>query len=162
MAMHHRTVDTGIGQLTLVGEGETLMGLYYPGHWTGPDRATFGPRDRGALREAERQLGEYLAGARTAFELDVRMTGSPFRRAVWQLIAAIPRGQTRSYGQLAAALPVPSHPRAVGTAVGANPLSIVVPCHRVVGSAGGLTGYAGGLERKRRLLELEGALLSST
>ncbi len=159
--MHHNTVETGIGELTLVGEGETLMGLYYPGHWTNPDRAGFGPRDRGALRVAERQLHEYLAGARPAFDLTVRMVGSPFRRAVWELIAAIPRGQTRTYGQLAAALAVPSHPRAVGTAVGANPLSIVVPCHRVVGSAGALTGYAGGLERKRRLLELEGALLSS-
>lgn len=158
MAARHRIIDTPLGELTLVGEGDTLTGIYYPGHWTRPDRSAFGPADPGAFADAERQLRAYLAGERSTFSLRTRADGNPFQRAVWELIAAIPYGQTRTYGELAAALPMPSHARAVGSAVGANPLSIVTPCHRVVGHDGALTGYAGGLERKRALLELEGAV----
>jgi methylated-DNA-[protein]-cysteine S-methyltransferase len=156
MATHHRIIDSPIGELTLVGYGETLTGVYYPGHWTDPDRATFGPERRDILGDAVAQLREYFGGGRTAFDLDTRVGGSPFQREVWSLIGDIPYGETRTYTQLAAELDRVSHPRAVGTAVGANPLSLIVPCHRVVGSSGRLTGYAGGLERKEYLLAHEG------
>jgi len=158
MAMQHRVIDSPIGELTLVGEGEALTGLYFPGHWTRPDFSTFGPSSSTAFPNVESQLGEYFAGARTVFDLDLRPAGDAFECEVWRLIGAIPYGETTSYGALAAALAVPSHARAVGGAVGSNPLSIIVPCHRVLGKSGQLTGYAGGLDRKRFLLELEGAL----
>jgi methylated-DNA-[protein]-cysteine S-methyltransferase len=156
----HRTVATAFGELTLVGEDETLTGVYFARHSTRPNRTAFGPAVPDAFAEAARQLHEYLAGVLTAFTLDVRLPERPaLHRAVWGLIAAIPRGQTRTYRELAAALPAPVHPRAVGGAVAHNPLSIIVPCHRVVGSNGSLTGYAGGLACKRALLELEGAAI---
>ena len=151
----HRIAQTTLGPLTLVGEGDTLTGVYYPGHWTRPDRAGFGAHTAGAFAEAERQLHEYLAGERTTFALQVSLPAAgPLRRAVWELLAAIPYGETRTYRWLADRLG--SHPRAVGSAVAHNPLSIVVPCHRVLGSGGSLTGYAGGLQRKASLLALEG------
>jgi methylated-DNA-[protein]-cysteine S-methyltransferase len=158
MAMQHRVIESPIGELTLVGEEETLTGLYFPGHWTRRDRSTFGPSSSTAFPDVERQLGEYFAGTRTAFDLDLRAAGNGFQHEVWELISAIPYGETITYGALAAALTTPSHARVVGAAVGSNPLSIIVPCHRVLGKSGQLTGYAGGLDRKRRLLELEGAL----
>ena len=157
MATRHRIIDSPIGELCLVGDDDALTGLYFPEHWTNPDRSAFGPAAAGAFADAERQLREYLAGERTAFALDTRAVGSPFQREVWEAIAAIPYGTTSTYGALAAALSTPSHPRAVGRAVGHNPLSLIVPCHRVLATSGKLTGYAGGLERKRFLLELEGA-----
>jgi methylated-DNA-[protein]-cysteine S-methyltransferase len=158
MAVHHRIIDTPVGELTLVGDEPTLTGIYYPGHWTNPDRSRFGPLDERAFAEVERQLREYFAGDRTTFALDTGAAGTDFQRSVWSLIDAIPYGETATYRQLAGALERPSHPRAIGAAVGANPLSLITPCHRVVGSSGSLTGYAGGLPRKRFLLELEGAL----
>ena len=158
MAMQHRVIDSPIGELTLVGEGETLTGLYFPGHWIRPDFSRFGPSSSTAFLNVESQLGEYFAGTRNAFDLDLNAAGNPFQREVWGLIGAIPYGETMSYGALAAALTVPSHARVVGAAVGSNPLSIIVPCHRVLSKSGQLTGYAGGLDRKRFLLELEGAL----
>lgn len=158
MAMQHRVIDSPTGELTLVGEGETLTGLYFPGHWTRPDFSRFGPSSSTAFLNVESQLGEYFAGTRNAFDLDLNPAGNAFQREVWGLIGATPYGETMSYGALAAALTVPSHARAVGAAVGSNPLSIIVPCHRVLGKSGQLTGYAGGLDRKRFLLELEGAL----
>jgi methylated-DNA-[protein]-cysteine S-methyltransferase len=158
MAIQHRVIDSPVGELTLVGEGKTLTGLYFPGHWTRPDFSTFGPPSSTAFVNVEGQLGEYFAGPRTTFALDFKAAGNAFQREVWGLIAVIPYGETMSYGALAAALTVPSHARAVGAAVGSNPLSIIVPCHRVLGKSGQLTGYAGGLDRKRFLLELEGAL----
>lgn len=158
MTIQHRVIDSPVGELTLVGEGETLAGLYFPGHWTRPDFSTFGQASSTAFPNVVTQLGEYFAGTRTAFDLDLSPAGNAFQREVWALIDAIPYGETMSYGALAAALTVPSHARAVGTAVGSNPLSVIVPCHRVLGKSGQLTGYAGGLDRKRFLLELEGAL----
>jgi methylated-DNA-[protein]-cysteine S-methyltransferase len=157
MTRHHRTLDSPLGELTLVGEGDTLTGLYFPGHWTNPDRSGFGPARPGAFPAVELQLRDYFDGRRVDFELETRAAGNPFQHEVWRLISAIPYGETTTYGALAAALGTPSHPRAVGSAVGHNPLSLIVPCHRVVGKTGHLTGYAGGLERKRYLLELEGA-----
>jgi methylated-DNA-[protein]-cysteine S-methyltransferase len=120
-----------------------------------PDPATFGRRVDYGFQEAAGQLGEYFAGQRGRFALCMRPEGSDFQRRVWQVVAAIPYGQTRTYGQLAEAVGRPDRIRAVGAANGRNPLAIVVPCHRVVAGDGGLTGYAGGLARKRFLLDLE-------
>jgi methylated-DNA-[protein]-cysteine S-methyltransferase len=154
----HTKIETPLGELTLVGENGTLRGVYFPGHWTKPDRASFGQRaESGFFEEAERQLNEYLAGERTSFELPTAATGDEFRRRVWERLDRIPYGRTVTYGELAAELGSPALARKVGGAVAHNPLSIVVPCHRVLGKGGRLTGYAGGLERKRFLLELEHA-----
>lgn len=112
----------------------------------------------GAMARLLDQLEAYAAGARTAFDVPFRLHGSPFEQRVWAELQRIPFGETRSYGQLAAALGDPNLSRAVGRANGANPVSILVPCHRVIGASGALTGYAGGLARKARLLALEGAV----
>lgn len=158
MTRTHTTVETPIGGLTLVAEGGALAGVYYPGHWTRPDRATFGERtDGSAFDEVERQLAEYFAGERTTFALSTALHGDGFQRRVWDRLAEIPYGETTTYGEIARELGDVTLARAVGGAVGHNPLSVIVPCHRVVGKDGTLTGYAGGLERKRFLLQLEGA-----
>ncbi|GLH66975.1 methylated-DNA--[protein]-cysteine S-methyltransferase [Geothrix edaphica] len=112
----------------------------------------------GATAGLREQLEAYAAGRRTRFEVPIRLHGSPFEQRVWAELQRIPFGETRSYGQLAATLGDPNLSRAVGRANGANPISILVPCHRVIGASGSLTGYAGGLGRKERLLRLEGAL----
>lgn len=156
MTTTHTTMETPVGELTLVGEEGVLTGVYFPGHWTRPDRGRFGPRSEEGFAEARRQLAEYLAGERTTFALETRSPGEPFAQRVWALLDGIPYGETTTYGALARELGEDRQlARAVGRAVGANPLSIVRPCHRVVGAGGQLTGYAGGLDRKRFLLELE-------
>ena len=132
-----------------------LSGVYFPGHWTRPDRSRFGARNDAAFEDVRRQLTEYFAGERTAFELQTSSDGDDFQQRVWALIDAIPYGRTATYGELAGSLGDVRLARDVGTAVGQNPLSLIRPCHRVVGKDGKLTGYAGGLERKRALLELE-------
>lgn len=134
-----------------------MAGLYFPRHWPRPDRTAFGPRSDDGFEEVARQLGEYLGGSRRAFELPVTVKGTEFDRRVWELVAQVPYGETTTYGDLARALGTGTDPRDVGAAVGRNPLCIVIPCHRVVGSTGKLTGYAGGLDRKRTLLEIEHA-----
>ena len=151
----HSVLATGLGELTVVREETALTGLYFRRHWPRPDRTAFGPRVDDGFEDVARQLGEYLAGDRTAFELPVKVTGSDFDRRVWELIAEIPYGQTTTYGDLARDLGAGTDPRDVGAAVGRNPLCIIIPCHRVVGATGKLTGYAGGLDRKRALLEIE-------
>jgi methylated-DNA-[protein]-cysteine S-methyltransferase len=156
MTTSHTIIDTQIGDLTLVAAGGALTGVYYPGHWTNPDRTAFGPRCDDGFDEPERQLGEYLAGERTEFELRTSAAGDTFQQRVWALLNRIPYGETTTYGELARELGDPALARMVGRAVGSNPLSVVVPCHRVVGKDGKLTGYAGGLDRKRFLLGLEG------
>jgi methylated-DNA-[protein]-cysteine S-methyltransferase len=155
MSTTHTTIDSPIGELILVAEGATLSGVYFPGHWTRPDPATFGERTEHRLEEVEEQLAEYFAGERTSFELPTSARGNAFQRQVWDLIERIPYGQTTTYGRLAGELGNPTLARKVGNAVGHNPLSVIVPCHRVVGKDGKLTGYAGGLQRKRFLLDLE-------
>jgi methylated-DNA-[protein]-cysteine S-methyltransferase len=156
MATTHTTIDTPLlGELTLVAADGALSGLYYPGHWTRPDRAAFGVWSTGGFDEAARHVTEYLAGERTVFEVDTWLAGEPFQRRVWDLLDRIPYGQTTTYGDLARELGDPLLARAVGRAVGANPLSLIIPCHRVVAKDGGLAGYAGGLRRKRALLDLE-------
>ncbi len=151
----YTVVDSPIGELTLVGDGEALTALYFADHARRPGPDTFGPRADGPFADAREQLAEYFAGERTAFDLPLAPRGNPFQRRVWQLLTAIPHGRTRTYGQLAAQLGDPGLARAVGAANGRNPISIVVPCHRVVGRDGSLTGYAGGLARKAYLLDLE-------
>lgn len=153
----HTKISTPLGELTLVAEHGTLSGVYFPGHWTRPDPASFGERADHGFEEAERQFNEYLAGERTSFDLPTVADGSEFRRRVWERLERIPYGRTVTYGELAAELGSPTLARKVGGAVAHNPLAIIVPCHRVLGKGGRLTGYAGGLERKRLLLELESA-----
>ena len=160
MSTRHATVSTSeLGELTLVASGPKLVGIYFPGHWTLPDPASFGePVDAAAdpvLAEAAAQLRQYLGGERTAFELDTATDGSAFEEQVWSLLRELPFGETTTYGELAERLGDRTLARRVGQAVGRNPLSIVVGCHRVLGKDGALRGYAGGLGRKRFLLELE-------
>lgn len=157
MTATHTTIDSPIGGLTLVARDGVLSGLYFPGHWHMPAPEVFGTRSQRGFERVEEQLGEYFAAERTEFELTTTIAGDDFQRRVWELIDRIPHGQTTTYGEMAQQLGDPALAREVGGAVGRNPLSIVVPCHRVVGKDGSLTGYAGGLERKRFLLELEGA-----
>lgn len=151
--MKHTEIDSPIGPLTLVGTDDAITGLYFPNHWTRPDRTTFGPRDEAAFPVAAAQLKEYFAGQRTEFDVPTQAEGPAFDRDVWTEIAKIPYGSTATYGDLAR--PLGALPHEVGAAVGRNPLSILVACHRVVGKNGKLTGYAGGLKRKQFLLELE-------
>ena len=153
----HAVLATRLGELTVVREAGSLTGLYFPGHWPRPDRAAFGARDDRGFEDVARQLDEYLAGDRSAFDLPIEARGADFDQRVWDLIRQVPYGQTTTYGDLARRLGG-ADPRDVGAAVGRNPLCIVIPCHRVIGSTGRLTGYAGGLRRKRALLELEQAL----
>jgi methylated-DNA-[protein]-cysteine S-methyltransferase len=153
----HTVLATRLGELTVVREEGALAGLYFPRHWPRPDRATFGPRTDEGFEDVARQLGEYLAGDRSVFELPVHVKGTEFDRRVWELIVGVPYGETTTYGDLARSLEAGTDPRDVGAAVGRNPLCIVIPCHRVVGSTGNLTGYAGGLNRKRTVLEIERA-----
>ena len=159
MAVHHTIIETGIGELTLVADDDALTGIYYPQHWHKPTMEGFGPLVEASTdplfgRVAE-QFDEYLAGRRTSFEIPTAAVGDAFQKKVWALLDEIPYGETTTYGALAEKLGDRSLARIVGQAVGRNPLSVIVPCHRVVGSDGSLTGYAGGLERKRLLLELE-------
>ena len=155
----HAVVDSPIGPLTLVATPEGLAGLYMDAQRHLPASDRFGDPDTGAaaavLDACRAQLAEYFAGDRTAFDLPLAMEGTDFQRRVWAALLDIPYGETESYGQLAERIGRPGASRAVGLANGRNPVSIVVPCHRVVGAAGALTGYGGGIERKRHLLDLE-------
>ena len=159
----HAVIDSPIGPLTLVRDDDGLTGLYYPGHWTQPGPRRLSGRasstsDDAGFDEAIAQLNEYFAGERQDFDLPLNPHGSDRARRVWQLLAEIPYGQTTTYGALAREVGDGISPRAIGGFVGHNPLSILIPCHRVVGSTGKLTGYAGGLDRKQYLLELEKAI----
>ncbi|ASR34534.1 cysteine methyltransferase [Prauserella marina] len=155
----HARVDSALGELTLVADGDALTGVYFERHWYPPEENAIGPLVDAAadplFAEAAAQLTDYLAGERTAFTVPVATHGDPFQERVWALLRDIPYGTTTTYGDLAEQLGGRSLAQVVGRAVGRNPLSIVIACHRVVGKDGGLTGYAGGLERKRRLLDLE-------
>ncbi len=158
--MRHTTVDSPLGPLTLVADGDALVGIYMVDQRHRPPDERFGepaPADDPTLVAAADELVEYFAGRRQRFTVPIRPAGTAFQRAVWEQIAAIPFGVTATYTDLAAAIGRPTATRAVGAAVGRNPLSIVVPCHRVIGAGGALTGYAGGLDRKRTLLALESA-----
>lgn len=161
MNTRHCVIDSRLGELTVVADGNVLTGVYFPHHWHRPDSSAFGWRVDAhsdvLLAEAEVQLTGYLSGDRSAFDLPVRPHGDRRQHRVWNLLTDIPFGGTVTYRELAAALADGTTAQEVGQAVGRNPLCIVIPCHRVVGSNGQLTGYAGGLKRKQFLLELEEA-----
>lgn len=165
--MTHTTIETPIGTLTLVAGDAALTGAYMEAHRPAPDESAWGERDDAPapgtpLAEAAVQLAAYFAGERTGFELPLDPGGTPFQRRVWAALAEIPYGETRTYGWIAERIGQPTAVRAVGLANSRNPLSVIVPCHRVVGSTGRLTGYAGGVERKAYLLDHErGARLDS-
>ncbi|MFI7404099.1 methylated-DNA--[protein]-cysteine S-methyltransferase [Streptomyces sp. NPDC049541] len=152
-------IDSPVGELLLVGEGTTLTSLSLPGQRNAPVVGADWRRDDGAFGEAARQLSAYFTGRLPRFDLSLAPAGTGFQQRVWRALDEIPYGTTTTYGELAARLGVPrSEIRAVGAAIGANPLLIVRPCHRVVGADGSMRGYAGGVEKKVRLLTLEGAL----
>ncbi|MFJ7420682.1 methylated-DNA--[protein]-cysteine S-methyltransferase [Streptomyces uncialis] len=151
----HTLIDSPYGPLTLVATGGTLCGVYMTDQRHRPPEESFGDRDPGPFTETARQLDAYFAGELTDFDLPLSLDGTPFQRSVWEQLLRIPFGETRTYGELAEALGNPAASRAVGLANGRNPISVIVPCHRVIGANGNLTGYGGGLPRKQRLLDFE-------
>lgn len=151
---HTTSIESPVGRLVLVSDGVSLTAVHFGGGSAAGRRA--GADDRAApFPQARRELAEYFAGRRTRFELPLAPGGTPFQRRVWEALRQIPHGATATYGEIARAVGSPRAVRAVGAACARNPLAIVVPCHRVVGSDGTLTGYAGGVARKRTLLDLE-------
>jgi methylated-DNA-[protein]-cysteine S-methyltransferase len=154
--MHYCYVDTPIGVLLICGNERTIHSISFPkgGRPRSPEPGLV-ESNGGALGEAARQLHEYFERRRTEFDLPLEPRGTIFQRAVWKLLQEIPYGETISYGELARRVGKPKAARAVGAANGANPLPIVVPCHRVIGASGALTGFGGGLAVKQILLELE-------
>lgn len=151
----HTVIDSPVGDLTVVADGGGLVGLYFAEHRRIPDPETFGERTDEGFADVRQQLKEYFAGDRRGFDLPLAPRGNDFQRRVWDLLGAIPYGETRSYGDLARDLGDLSLSQAVGAANALNPLSVIVPCHRVLAADGSLRGYAGGLDRKRFLLALE-------
>lgn len=148
------------GQMLLVANDAGLAGVYFDGQKYLPTVASQWRRNPGhaRLRQAQRELTEYFAGKRKRFELALAPEGTEFQRSVWKAISSVEFGETISYGELAARAGCPGSARAAGAATGRNPIGVIVPCHRIVGANGSLTGYAGGLERKRALLALEAGL----
>lgn len=153
--------ESPLGTMLLAASDRGLAGVWFLGQRHGPDSSGWREDPRHpVLREAVAQLAAYFAGERTDFDLPLDLqAGTAFQQSVWDALLAIPSGGTTSYAELARRLGKPQAARAIGAAVGRNPVSIVVPCHRVLGTDGTLTGYAGGLERKTALLQLEGALM---
>ncbi|HYM54367.1 MAG TPA: methylated-DNA--[protein]-cysteine S-methyltransferase [Solirubrobacteraceae bacterium] len=149
------TIDSPIGELLLLGDGEALHGLYMQAGRRPISVAPGWERSPGAFAGVAEQLGEYFAGRRTDFDVPLEMEGTPFQLRVWEALREIGYGETISYGELARRIGNPSASRAVGMANGCNPIAVIVPCHRVIGANGTLTGYGGGVERKRLLLDLE-------
>ncbi|MUL40303.1 methylated-DNA--[protein]-cysteine S-methyltransferase [Streptomonospora sp. PA3] len=149
-------VPSPLGELLLIGDGEALTGLYMDPHERFAQQvATEWRRDPGALREAAEQLAAYFAGELREFSVALAPRGTAFQRTVWQALTTIPYGRTATYGEIAADIGRPGASRAVGMANNRNPISIVVPCHRVIGANGALVGYGGGISRKESLLGLE-------
>ncbi|MDG2534531.1 methylated-DNA--[protein]-cysteine S-methyltransferase [Sphingomonas sp. HITSZ_GF] len=157
MTLSTKTIASPVGELTLVASGTGIVAILWEND--SPDRvkldATTEDAGHPVLEAAEAQLREYFDGARTAFDLPLDFRGTDFQKSVWAELLAIPFGETRSYGEIAEKLGRPKAARAVGAANGRNPISIVAPCHRVIGSTGKLTGFAGGLAAKEYLLTLE-------
>ena len=153
-------IQTACGRAMLTSDGRALTGLYFEGQKDEPAIEADWRHDEDAapFAAAREQLAAYEHGRLTRFSLPLALHGTPFQRRVWDALQGVAHGQTISYAQLAARIGAPAAVRAVGAAVGRNPISVIVPCHRIVGSDGSLTGYAGGLERKRSLLEREGCL----
>ncbi len=162
MSTHHYILKSPLGPLTLVATEQVLTGLYFPDHPHAPAAESFGTALSDAdlhgaevLTLSRDQVREYFAGKRRDFDLPLAPQGTEFQHRVWAALRDIPFGQTRSYGEIAKTIEAPKASRAVGMANGRNPLAIIVPCHRVIGSDGSITGYSGGQQRKRELLERE-------
>lgn len=157
MSLSYKTIESPVGQLKLVASDKGLVAILW--EQDSPRRVRLNDLVAGerhpVLVQTEKQLSEYFAGKRRTFSVALDMRGTRFQKNVWEALLAIPFGETRSYGQLAKQLGNPRATRAVGAANGRNPLSIIVPCHRVIGSSGKLTGFAGGLDAKAHLLNLE-------
>lgn len=164
MSYTFTTMASPVGELKLVANGSRLAAILWEND--PPQRVRLGPMSASAdnpiLMRAVHQLQEYFAGTRKQFDLELEFAGSEFQKKVWQALLTIPFGETRSYSQIARQIGNPSAVRAVGAANGRNPLSIVAPCHRVIGASGKLTGFAGGLEAKELLLALEGGRQGET
>ena len=162
---HAISATEQIDDVIIVASDATVIGIYFPQHWTKPDVTQFGDRvdleSDAVLSEAARQLDEYLAGQRTVFDFPTELHGNAFQERVWAVLTEIPFGETTTYGAIAERLGDKSLARMVGQAVGHNPLSIVVGCHRVVGKNGSLTGYHWGLTRKRAMLGWEAGKVSA-
>jgi methylated-DNA-[protein]-cysteine S-methyltransferase len=154
-----KTIRSPVGVLTLIGSNDGLALILWENDRPGRVRRDVVAEDakHPVLRETERQLAEYFAGRRKVFDLKLDFAGTEFQKKVWRALLTIPFGETRSYAQIAKQIGRPKAVRAVGAANGRNPISIVTPCHRVIGSSGALTGFAGGLATKAHLLRLEGA-----
>jgi methylated-DNA-[protein]-cysteine S-methyltransferase len=155
--LYWHEIDSPVGRLLLAGDGESLIQVCFQSGPRPSRPQSSWRQDAAPFRAAIAQLEEYFAGRRQAFELPLAPRGTEFQRRVWRALGAIPYGRTISYGELARRIGRPSASRAVGLANGANPLPIIVPCHRVIGADGSLTGFGGGLPIKRKLLALEGA-----
>lgn len=153
--LRYRTIDSPLGPLTLAGSGSTLMHLRMDEQSHEPDRSGWQPADEGAFSDVVEQLDAYFAGTLTDFDVPLELGGTEFQRRVWAALRSIPYGETRTYGEIAEQIGSPAASRAVGLANGRNPVSIIVPCHRVIGAAGAMTGYGGGIDRKKMLIELE-------
>ncbi len=155
----YKMIESPVGRLTLVATGEGLAAVLWENDRPERVRLSLDAEDDGhpVLLQAGRQLAEYFAGRRSTFDVKLDLAGTAFQRTVWRALLTIPFGETRSYGQIAKQIGRPRAVRAVGAANGRNPVSIIAPCHRVIGSTGRLTGFAGGLDTKARLLALEGA-----
>ncbi|MGH3621519.1 MAG: methylated-DNA--[protein]-cysteine S-methyltransferase [Sciscionella sp.] len=155
----HTVVDSPVGPLTFIAVGGRLCGLYLDQQRHRPAQESFGAPDAALFADTAGQMAEYFAGQRTEFDLPMAFLGTPFQQRVWSALCEIPFGETMSYGELAKRIGRPSAARAVGAANGRNPIGIIVPCHRVVGSDGNLVGYGGGVDRKRYLLGFERGVL---
>jgi methylated-DNA-[protein]-cysteine S-methyltransferase len=160
--------DSPLGPMIIAATDKGVAGLWFEGQrhlpveLAGPILWPHRP-DHPVLKQAIAQLSAYFSGERTSFDLPLDLAcGTPFQQSVWQALLAIPQGQTASYGEVSTRIGKPAAMRAVGAAIGRNPVSVIVPCHRVMGASGALTGYAGGLDRKAALLKLEGALKETT
>ena len=153
--LSYRTIESPLGPITLAGRGSTLMHVRMLDQTHEPDRSGWEPAGPGAFADVVEQLDAYFAGSLTEFEVEMELAGTEFQRRVWAALQTIPYGQTRSYGEIAEQIGSAAASRAVGMANGRNPISIIVPCHRVIGAAGAMTGYGGGIDRKKMLLTLE-------
>jgi methylated-DNA-[protein]-cysteine S-methyltransferase len=162
MTIHYRTIDSPVGLLTLAGTGEALFHLRMVDQTHEPDRTLWQATNRNIYQDVVEQLNGYFAGELTEFDTALELVGTPFQRKVWTALQTIPYGETRTYGEIAQQIGSPAASRAVGMANGRNPIGIIVPCHRVIGSTGNLTGYGGGLDRKNLLLTLEKTNVNSS
>jgi methylated-DNA-[protein]-cysteine S-methyltransferase len=152
--IQYRTIDSPIGPLTLAGRGSALTNLWMVDQTYEPSHTGWS-LDPGAFTDVVEQLDAYFAGELSEFDIELDLRGTGFQQRVWKALLTIPYGETRSYGEIAEQIGAPGAARAVGLANGHNPIAIIVPCHRVIGASGSLTGYGGGLDRKRTLLALE-------